>query len=74
MTEVEKGSMAETKGLQPGSILTHVNKQVVENSNEVRDALKSVKSQALVPIRVLDLVVQGNRVNKIDRILFLRKK
>jgi serine protease Do len=41
VTEVERGSAAERKGIQPGDVITEVNQKPVANPKQFRDALKA---------------------------------
>ncbi len=45
VTEVERGSEAERKGIRPGDIITMVNHQPVSTSAQFRDAMKKVDSK-----------------------------
>jgi serine protease Do len=42
ITEVERGSLAERKGLRPGDVITEVNHKPIASPKQFRDALKSV--------------------------------
>jgi serine protease Do len=41
VTEVERGSIAEKKGIEPGDVITELNQKPVNNPKQFRDALQS---------------------------------
>jgi serine protease Do len=57
VTEVEKGSPAERKGLRPGDIITDVNHKPVRNPREFREALQAADAKRGV---LLNFLSRGN--------------
>ncbi len=50
-TDVEEGSPAAAMGLQPGDIVTAVNRTPIRSVSELEAALKNVKSQSVVRVK-----------------------
>jgi serine protease Do len=50
VTEVERGSVAEKKGIEPGDVITELNQKPVNNPRQFRDALKSADTKKGVVI------------------------
>ncbi len=53
VTEVESGSLADEYGIQPGMLITDVNRQSVRNVRQFNDALGKARKEGKVLLRVL---------------------
>jgi len=53
ITEVERGSPAERRGIKPGDVITEVNQKPVKSLEEYRDALKSADTKKGVIVNLL---------------------
>jgi len=53
ITEVERGSGAERRGIKPGDVITEVNQKPVKSLEEYRDALKSADTKKGVIVNLL---------------------
>ena len=71
VTKVEPGSMAEEKGIQPGVVITSVNRKEVNDLKDLNDILDNVAANQPVPVRVLEPL--GNGQTR-QRTVFLRKQ
>jgi S1-C subfamily serine protease len=52
ITAVESGSLAEEHGIEPGMLITDVNRQSVRNVRQFNDALGKARKEGKVLLRV----------------------
>ena len=71
---VAPGSLAESKQLTPGTVITHLNRQPITSVDQFEKVLGDVRSGGLVPVRVVQVLRTNYRVSRTERTVFLRKK
>jgi serine protease Do len=59
VTQVESGSLADEYGLEPGALITEVNRQPVRNVRQFREALTKAQKGGKILLRVV--FEEGNR-------------
>jgi serine protease Do len=70
---VEPGSMAERKGVRPGSIITHINDRAIDSAEDVRKLLGRLDRGEAVQVRLVELRPDFGGYEEVRRTVFLRK-
>lgn len=71
MIDEVKGEMATRKGLRRGLIVTRINDKHVKAISDIQKAMKGVKDNKVVPVRILSF--GDDFSDRIERTIFLRK-
>lgn len=72
--EVEPGGSADRNGLQPGTIVTHINREAISNAGDVARAIRESGKNDIIPVRLIEIARSWTGYTENERTIFLRKQ